>query len=238
MIKAVLFDLDGTLIPMDQELFVKDYMKRLAGTMALHGYDPKRMVEALWKGTAASMMNTGEKTNEEAFWQVARALLGDRVMEDMPLFERFYETEFDKVKEVCGFDPQAAETVRFCKNTGLRVILATQPIFPAAATNRRIRWAGLAPEEFELVTTYENSRFAKPALQYYEEILQKCGLNGEDCLMVGNDTHDDLPAAKLGMKFFLLTHSLINEAGLDISQYPNGGFDDLQSYISALQQEA
>ena len=29
MIKYILFDLDGTLLPMDQEVFVKDYFERL-----------------------------------------------------------------------------------------------------------------------------------------------------------------------------------------------------------------
>ena len=37
---TVLFDLDGTLLPMDQDEFIKDYFVRIAHTMAGHGYDP------------------------------------------------------------------------------------------------------------------------------------------------------------------------------------------------------
>ena len=32
-IKAILFDLDGTLLPMDQNVFTKDYFGRLAAWM-------------------------------------------------------------------------------------------------------------------------------------------------------------------------------------------------------------
>ena len=44
MITTVLFDLDGTLLPMDQEVFVKDYFGRIAAKVAPAGYDPKRLI--------------------------------------------------------------------------------------------------------------------------------------------------------------------------------------------------
>ena len=34
-ITTVLFDLDGTLLPMDQDVFVKDYFTRIAGKVIL-----------------------------------------------------------------------------------------------------------------------------------------------------------------------------------------------------------
>ena len=52
--------------------------------------------------------------------------------------------------------------------------------------------------------------------------------------MVGNDAYEDMVAQKLGMKVFLLTHSLINDKDIDISIYPNGDFDDLRDYIMTL----
>ena len=106
------------------------------------------------------------------------------------------------------------------------------PIFPAIATRKRIAWAGLAPEDFELYTTYENSRYCKPNLEYYKEIINELGAKPEECLMVGNDVGDDMVAGKLGMKVFLLTDCLINKADINVSEYPNGNFDDLIKYIS------
>ena len=97
-------------------------------------------------------------------------------------FEEFYATEFGKVRTVCGFNPEAGELIRWLKEQGVRLILATQPVFPEIATMQRIRWAGLDPADFELVTTYENARFTKPNPAYYREILEKADLEPENCL--------------------------------------------------------
>ena len=110
-------------------------------------------------------------------------------------------------------------------------MLATNPLFPAIATESRIRWAGLNKDDFELYTTYENSCFCKPNLDYYREILSRLGLQPEECLMVGNDVGDDMVARELGMQVFLLTDCLINKTNADLSQYPHGGFDELMAYI-------
>ena len=68
--KAIFFDLDGTLLPMDQDLFVKDYLHRLAAYMGQHGYDPKAVAEAVMEGVAAMVKNDGSVTNEQAFWNL------------------------------------------------------------------------------------------------------------------------------------------------------------------------
>ena len=65
-------------------------------------------------------------------------------------------------------------------------------------------------------------------------MLRWTGLEGEDCLMVGNDVGEDMIAATLGMKVFLLTDCLINQSGKDIGQYPHGGFDELKGYVETL----
>ena len=52
--------------------------------------------------------------------------------------------------------------------------------------------------------------------------------------MVGNDVGEDMIAGILGMKVFLLTDCLINQAGADISVYPNGSFPELLHYIRSL----
>lgn len=233
-IKAVLFDLDGTLLPMDQDRFVKTYFHLLAVKLAPHGYDPKQLVDAVWAGTAAMVKNNGHQSNEAAFWEKFTELFGPQAKEDLPLFEEFYRKEFAGAKAVCGFNPKAAETVAQIKKRGLRVALATNPIFPAVATESRIRWAGLEPEDFELYTTYENARYCKPNLGYYRDIAEQLGLAPEECLMVGNDVTEDMAAQALGMQVFLLTDCLINAGQKDISVYPNGGFPELQALIRTL----
>ena len=234
MITTILFDLDGTLLPMDQEVFVKDYLGRLAKKMAPHGYDPQLLVQAVWKGTGAMVKNDGRQSNEAVFWQVFTGIFGQEAMKDLPLFEEFYETEFQEARRSCGFNPAAAETIRALHAMGYTTVLATNPLFPPVATQSRVRWAGLEPEDFAFITTYDNSSFCKPNPDYYREILGKLKLKSEECLMVGNDVGEDMIAEALGMQVFLLTDCLINRDGSDISRYPHGSFPELLSCIRSL----
>lgn len=230
-IKTILFDLDGTLLPMDLEQFVQVYFRLLMQKMAENGYEPNLFGKILYGGVAAMLKNDGSMTNEAVFWQCLRSAYGDTADAALPILDEFYQNEFQQAKSVCGFDPAAADTVHRLKQQGYRLILATNPVFPPAATHSRIRWAGLEPEDFEYCTTYENASFSKPHPGYYREIVQKLGLAPEQCLMVGNDTADDMVAREVGMQVFLLTDYLINKQGLDISAFPNGGFEQLLQFI-------
>ena len=233
-LQAVLFDLDATLLPMDQDEFVRAYMQGLVTKLVPHGYDQQRLIDAVWAGTAAMVKNNGATTNEEAFWRVFCDAFGADARQDEPILDDFYHNEFQTIQQICGYTPAAAETVRALSARGVRVALATNPLFPAIATESRMRWAGLAPNDFELYTTYENISYCKPNLDYYREILRRLDLDPQECLMVGNDVGDDMVAAELGMRVFLLTDHLINKGGADITQYPRGSFADLQVYIDEL----
>ena len=233
-IKAILFDLDGTLLPMDMEIFANAYFKGLSERLAHYGYDPKEAVKAVWAGTKAMKANEGAISNEELFWNVFCGIFGEKAREDKPYFEEFYNEDFEKINEVCGYDSRAAQTVRTLKERGYRVALATSPVFPAVATESRIRWAGLSPDEFELYTTYESISYTKPNPQYYREVARRMELTCEECLMVGNDITDDMVAAETGMKVFLLTDCLINKDDADISVYSRGSFEELMCYVDSL----
>lgn len=233
-VKAVLFDLDGTLLPMDQNVFIKAYLGELIKILAPQGYDPDAIGSALWKSTGAVVKSDGSKRNDEVFWDSFCAILGNSVREEEPLLEKFYQTDFQKIKNVCGYSSTAKEIVTELKDAGITTVLATNPLFPAIATESRMRWAGLEPNDFAIYTTYENSRFCKPNLQYYQSILSSLDLQGEECVMVGNDVEEDMIAEKLGMRVFLLTDNLINKSGEDISKYRNGGFPELKVYIKEI----
>lgn len=234
MITTCLFDLDGTLLPMDQDTFVKAYFSGLVRAMASYGYDPALLTKAIGAGTMAMIRNNGSARNEAVFWKTAQAVFGQDLQKDEDRFLHFYENEFQQVSQVCGKNPQAAESIAAIRAMGYRTILATNPLFPPVATYSRVRWAGLEPEDFEWITTYDNSSFCKPNLDYYREILALRGLKPEECLMVGNDVSEDMVAQALGMRVFLLTDCLINRENRDISVYPNGSFPELISYVKAL----
>ena len=235
MVKMILFDLDGTLLPMDQEVFTKAYFKRLAAKLAPHGYEPEKLIAGIWTGTAAMGNNDGSCINEEAFWKCFSGAFGDRVLRDKPIFDEYYRVEFQEVAAVCGCNPKAKETVDVLKQAGYRLALATNPLFPAVATESRIRWAGLEPEVFELYTTYENTGYCKPNPDYYRDLLKRLHCKADECLMVGNDVDEDMIAETVGMKVFLLTDCIINKNGKNIAAYAQGGFDELRQYMRSIQ---
>ena len=90
MIKNILFDLDGTLLPMDMDRFTTAYFKQLVKKVAPLGYDGEQLIAGIWAGTAAMVKNDGSCTNEEAFWKKFTALFGEKAERDRCVFEEFY----------------------------------------------------------------------------------------------------------------------------------------------------
>ena len=223
-ITTVLFDLDGTLLPMDIDTFTNAYFAELAKKAATYGYtDAKALVAAVWKGTKAMVQNDGTVDNCERFWETFAGEMGEDALSLRPHFDAFYANEFDRVKTSVGENPLARKAVDTLKRQGYEVVLATNPIFPLVGVQTRLSWLGLTAEDFSLVTSYENSTFCKPNPDYYREILQKIGKKPEECLMVGNDTAEDLAATTVGMDCFLVTDCMIHRGG-DLPPMQQGSF--------------
>lgn len=237
-IKAVFFDLDGTLLPMDLMVFFGEYFKHLTAKLMPYGYsDPKKLVKTMWEGVDRVCLNDGKKTNENVFWDYFISVYGEKTREHLPILDDFYRNEFQNVKSVCGYNPNANATVKKVKSLGLRAVVATQPIFPEIAILKRMEWAGVDASDFEYITSYDKCNFCKPRTEFYAELAKTLGLSPEECLMVGNDVSDDMPASEIGMKVFLLTDCLINKKNEDISRYRNGSFEQLSQYIDELIKE-
>lgn len=234
-INAVLFDLDGTLLTMDQEEFVKTYFKLLAKHLAPRNYDPEKLLKVFWDGVKAMTINDGSCSNEEAFWKTFQAAYGEESIRDKEYIGEFYTSEFNQVQAVCRCNKEAKEIIDLVKAKNKHAVLATNPLFPHTATENRMRWAGLSKEDFLSYTTYENCHYCKPNPKYYEELLGKLHLKAEECIMIGNDVEEDMiPAKQLGMQVFLLSNCLINKFEKDISQYPQGNFEDLKVFLEKM----
>ena len=233
-IKAVLFDLDGTLLPMDQDRFIKLYFGSLTEYMAAYGYDRDEFMAAMWHSVKSMMINDGSDTNERVFWREFIKIYGRRGAADRAIIDGFYTSAYSATRDACGYNPRSREIIDFVKSLGFRTALATNPVFPRIATETRIGWAGLSIEDFELITSYENSSYSKPSVEYYREVLSALGLAPEECVMIGNDTRDDLAAEEAGIPVFLLTDCLINTTEVDISKHPHGDLDALCDYLKAL----
>lgn len=235
MLKAILFDLDGTLLPMESlDEFIAAFLRDVSADAARLGFDPRALAGAVWEATGAVIRNDGSRSNDAAFHEVIRARYGERTAELDRLFDDYYRGRFNELAALCGRDPVVAETVAALKQKGLTLVLASKPIFPLVAQQARMRWAGVDPADFAHVTGAENSAFCKPAPAYYAEILDKLGLKPDECLMIGNDVEDDLTAEQVGVPVFLTTDWLINRPGTDLSSLPHGRFKDVLGYVESL----
>ncbi len=235
MYDTILFDLDGTLAPFQQDEFIHTYFKTLVRRLVPMGYDGDTLVQALWKGVDAMIGNGGTLTNRQVFWEVFTGELGVQALALESILGDFYAKEFDGVRTVLRENVDRSGLIRSLREKGYTLVLATNPIFPAVAVETRLRWVGLTQADFDWVTTYENSRFCKPNLNYYRDILSTLGCPAQECLMVGNDVAEDMVAEELGMKVFLLTDCLINREGKDLARYPHGGFAELMEFWRALE---
>ena len=236
MIKNILFDLDGTLLPMEsQEGFIKAYFgalcKRFCQELKL---TPDQLVEIVWGGTKAMFVNDGKKTNREVFWNYFADKYGKDILDKEQDFDNFYRNEFSAAKVTTSENPLAQATVELLKSKGYRVVLATNPVFPIVATVNRANWAGVDPDLFEHITVYENSSYCKPNPKYYMEILDKLNMNAQECLMVGNDVDEDMSTADIGMETYLVTDYIENKHNKDYSMYRQGTFEEFYEFAKAL----
>ena len=231
--KHILFDLDGTLLPMNQDEFVNFYFPLLAKRFKKYDLAPEKVINAVWKGLGMMVLNDGEYTNEEVFWQCFEKIIGIGREELEPELLDFYNGEFNQAVQATKPNPAAGRIVSLLKAKGYKVYLATNPIFPECATLNRIQWAGLLAEDFEEITTYENCHYCKPNPMYFKELMDKYQLQPQDCLMVGNDVEEDLAIRELGVKTYLATDCLENKKELPIISEDMGTLEKLEEKIRA-----
>lgn len=234
--EAVLFDMDGTLVPMDQHIFVKHYFGELARVLAPYGVEAEALNTALWGGVKAMVKNDGRKTNEEVFWdsfdKVITIRQGREELER--IITNFYSNEFHRVKAYMGENPLARKAVELAHHLAPKVILATNPIFPLVAQLARLSWVGLGEEEFDFVTAYEDQYFCKPNPRYFEEICKRMEVDPTKCLMIGNDELEDMyTASAVGMDCYMVTGSEILREGFSWNG-KKGTFEELIEWISEI----
>lgn len=233
MIKAVLFDLDGTLLDIELDAFLRDYFGLLGPVVAElvgDGLTPKQALGAVIEGTNAMSAVHPDATNRAVFETVFRAQTGFD-LGDAPAAERlevFYREEFPSLKAGHGPATGGTQVVALSRGLGLKTALATNPIFPLAAIQERARWATLELGLFDVVTSYENMTACKPLPGYYLQVAESLGVSPTECLMVGDDPDLDLPAAEVGMKTFY-----VGQRETDAADW-SGSLLDLQTLLPDL----
>jgi len=233
VIRAILFDLDGTLVHYDFDTFVREYLVALGAKLA-NMVEPGRLVRQVMKSTDAMVRNLDpRKTNREVFAEDFFPAIG--IPEDvlMPVFDDFYRSDFPQIKDRLGIraHPAARRMIERLISRGLEVVIATNPVFPLIAIEERMRWGGLEGIPYRLVTSYETMHFCKPNREYYEEVLSLIGRKPEECFMVGNDVEEDLVAGTLGMKTYLVEDFLLDRGRAKNHPDFRGTFEELVDFM-------
>jgi len=232
--KAILFDLDGTLLPMDMEKFTHGYFKELYKKVAHLGIEAPDFVDAIWKGTYAMMKNDGAKKNIDRFWDTFVSLTGIERAVIEPICDGFYLHEFVDAKCYTIDNPYAKEAVRLAHEKADTVILSTNPIFPMDGQKTRLSWIDLTVDDFELVTSYENENFCKPNPMYFLSILERFDLKPEECLVIGNDEREDgYCATKAKIDCYLVTDTMIENKEYPF-EGPKGTFKEMLNMLNKL----
>lgn len=232
--KYIFFDLDGTLLPMVQDDFVRCYYTLLTEKMSKYGVEPSQLINALNYGVYLMTVNDGSKTNEDAFWTGYEKILGIKKEKYINELNDFYETDFNKAIVSTKPDPIVRDIIDLCHEKGYKIVLATSPLFPRSAIYNRIRWAGLKPEDFVHITTYEDCHYCKPDLGYYREIMDKLEIKQEGYYMIGNDIGEDLVSKQLGFVTYLITDYIENRANMSYEPDYKGSLKDLYEFIKQL----
>ncbi|WP_409177382.1 HAD family hydrolase [Brevibacillus fortis] len=231
-VNTILFDLDGTLLEMQTEPFVKSYLVEV-GRHVGDKYDTEKLLALIWDATKAMIMNQEpDKTNEQVFIEHFMEHSEWEREEIWPLFDSFYRDVFPTLSHLTYPSPWAKQIIAAAKEQGFRVAVATNPVFPRDAIHHRLAWIGMSPDDFELVTVYEESHFTKPNPGYYNEICQKLGVEPIDCVMVGNHMQEDMVASKLGMKTFLVTNWMEDRGEPQYQVDQRGSLEELCTAIS------
>jgi HAD superfamily hydrolase (TIGR01549 family) len=232
MIKAIFFDLDGTLLPIKDKEFFSLYVKLLATKLANHGYEPNKLVKKIQELMETLYKADGSKTCEDIFLELFTREYGDKVKEDSSLYMSFYQNEFKDLKQICNENPLAKEIVKISKEKTGMVVLATNALLPHEGVKTRMSFVDLEPSDFDYISKYENLHYTKPNPAYFLEIMKELNLKGDEIIMFGNNAYEDGECARgAGIKTYLVDVGCIIYPEHVKNEYEIIKFEDIPSII-------
>lgn len=203
MIKAVLLDLDNTLLHNPDASFANEYL-RLADEYFLARWHiagvSRTLLEAI---RAMAGPRDGHLTNYELGMQIIQNAVHKSREEITSVFDHFYATIYPRLKQCTQpVGPIVQRVVETLNERRIALVIATNPLYPPEAVRQRLMWADL-PGDFKhytLVTHAGNMHFAKPDPAYYIEALARVGVEPDETIMVGDSLQNDiLPAQQAGL---------------------------------------
>lgn len=215
MIKAVLFDMDATLLDINLTAFMGAYVADVSRILVRISGKPTLAFGGAWARGYLAIANEGRTdglTNLELFSATVERLTGvpvadPAIADAISCYER---TVLPRRRGgLVGARPMEGgiAAIERAREMGLAVALATNPSFSQDCIRVRMGWAGIADMPFARVSHMGNSTRLKPRARYYEEFVSALGLAPEECIMVGNDARRDFPHPDIGMPTAYVGHA-------------------------------
>lgn len=232
-VRAVLFDLDGTLLNVDMARFIPEYLARMAEHFA-DVVSPERFARTMRATISALIAADDGHLNAEMVTEVLEQRLGVAPADGALRLRKFFSDGLNELQPLVEPLPQARELLMSCVERGLQVVIATNPVFPRDVVAARLEWGGIGDLPYALVTTLENSNYCKPHPKYFTQVLAELGLSAVEAVMVGNDTEHDLAARKVGIPAFLVDPWMIERNGDEYSYDWRGDHQALERFLLTL----
>ena len=231
---TVLLDLDDTLLSNNMEIFVPHYLEALS--QYINTVSPEDLAMHIMVGTQLMIAKqTPAQTLEQVFDDYFYPAIGTTKEAIRGKVDYFYEHVFPTLQHYTQPRPEAVRMVQDLFAIGHRVAIATNPVFPRAATYHRLRWANLAPEDnpFSLISTFEGFHYTKPNPAYYAEILAHLGWPEGPAVMIGDAWEEDIrTASRLGLPVFWITETT---GALPVEAHPASSMGKLDDVIPWLE---
>ncbi|MDR0832481.1 MAG: HAD family hydrolase [Bacillales bacterium] len=214
MIKNYIFELDQSLLMIDNQKFLKLYYQGIGKVFEKENIKAEEGLKHIYKVLMILLNNNGQQTNETLFWNYMKKVFPNLQAEP---FVNYYENDYNLIKKDVDNNPYPRLIIKELNKKGYKVVIATNPLFPKIALVKRLEWAGIKEKDYAYISTYENSTYCKPKKEYFLEIINKLNLNIQESIFIGNDITDDFSDLPSDLKTLLVTDYLINNENKEIN---------------------
>ncbi|PJF42244.1 MAG: hypothetical protein CUN55_10290, partial [Phototrophicales bacterium] len=206
MIKAVLLDLDETLLKNPPSQFVKTYVSKLVYYLQQHfpHIESAVFLDSIYQSTKSTIENQDAlRFNADVFYDEITTQTNLTRSDITPIIQNFLQEIYPTFRDLTQVIPTAKPLVEWLLAHNYAVAIATNPLFPHQATIQRVQWAGIHVDKVWFISSLDNTHFTKPHAAYYEEILSRLGFEPDEAIMIGDDWENDIvPAANAGLNTY------------------------------------
>ena len=177
MLKAILFDLDGTLVNTNQLIF-NSFQKAFKELLKENTLSNEEIINCIGP--------TLEQTGEKYYPQDPNAFV--------EYYRHYYQMNHDDMIEIF---PGIIEMLENLKQLQLKLVIVTSK--KRDMTIKALKYLNIY-DYFDLIVSSDDVRCPKPHPEPIETVMNYYGLTRDECLMVGDNSHDIECAHAAGVK--------------------------------------